>query len=91
MPPATIAVIAFPPAVTMVATDAAPRPTMIESPCVKICTLDARSGLCLGCGRTIDEIARWTAMSPAERSRVIGELPGRLAYGRRAETVSATG
>ena len=24
---------------------------MIESPCVKICTLDARSGLCLGCGR----------------------------------------
>jgi len=91
MPPATIAVIAFPPAVTMVATDAAPRPTMIESPCVKICTLDARSGLCLGCGRTIDEIARWTAMSPAERSRVIGELPGRLAYGRRAETASATG
>ena len=91
MPPATIAVIAFPPAVTMVATDAAPRPTMIESPCVKICTLDARSGLCLGCGRTIDEIARWTAMSPAERSRVIGELPGRLAAGLRAETASATG
>ena len=88
---ATIAVIAFPPAVTMVATDAAPRPTMIESPCVKICTLDARSGLCLGCGRTIDEIARWIAMSAAERRRVIGELPGRLACGRRAETPSATG
>ena len=88
---ATIATIAFPPAVTMVAANSAPGPTMIESPCVKICTLDARSGLCLGCGRTIDEIARWTAMSPAERSRVIGELPGRLAYGRRAETASATG
>jgi predicted Fe-S protein YdhL (DUF1289 family) len=88
---ATIAMIAFPPAVTMVAADAAPGPTMIESPCVKICTLDARSGLCLGCGRTIDEIARWTAMSAAERSRVIGELPGRLAAGLRAETASATG
>jgi len=42
---------------------------MIESPCIKICTLDARSGLCLGCGRTIDEIARWTAISAAERAR----------------------
>ena len=48
---------------------------MIETPCVKICTLDARSGLCLGCGRTTDEIARWTAMSDAERARVMGELP----------------
>ena len=52
---------------------------MIESPCVKICTLDARSGLCLGCGRTIDEIARWTAMSDEERTRVMAELPARLA------------
>lgn len=52
---------------------------MIESPCVKICTLDARSGLCLGCGRTIEEIARWSTMSTAERARVVGELPARLA------------
>ena len=52
---------------------------MIESPCIKICTLDARSGLCLGCGRTIDEIAQWTTMSAEERQRVMAELPGRLA------------
>jgi predicted Fe-S protein YdhL (DUF1289 family) len=52
---------------------------MIESPCVKICTLDARNGLCLGCGRTIDEIARWTAMSDFERRQVMDELRGRLA------------
>lgn len=51
---------------------------MIDSPCVKICTLDARSGLCLGCGRTVDEIARWSAMSPAELARVMGELPTRF-------------
>jgi len=88
---ATIATIAFPPAVTMVAAISAPGPSMIESPCVKICTLDARFGLCLGCGRTIDEIARWTAMDAAERSRVTGELPSRLATGQRAETASATG
>ncbi len=48
---------------------------MIESPCVKVCTLDAHSKQCLGCGRTIDEIARWTAMSAAERARVMLELP----------------
>ena len=64
---------------------------MIESPCVKICTLDARSGQCLGCGRTIDEIARWIAMDARERARVIGELPWSLAASRRAEPTSATG
>jgi len=52
---------------------------MIETPCVKICTLDARKGLCLGCGRTVDEIARWTIMSASERNQVMGELPVRLA------------
>jgi predicted Fe-S protein YdhL (DUF1289 family) len=61
---------------------------MIESPCIKICTLDARSGLCLGCGRTIDEIARWTAMSAAERARVMRELLARRAA---AKPVTATG
>ena len=50
---------------------------MIETPCVKICTLDARRGLCLGCGRTIDEIARWGSLSTAERSRIMDELPKR--------------
>ena len=64
---------------------------MIESPCVKICTLDARSGLCLGCGRTIDEIARWTGMSVAERARVTRELAARLAGATPAATVTATG
>jgi predicted Fe-S protein YdhL (DUF1289 family) len=62
---------------------------MIESPCVKICTLDARSADCLGCGRTIEEIARWTRMSAAERARVMTELPARLAA--RREAAGATG
>jgi len=47
---------------------------MIESPCVKTCTLDPLSGRCLGCGRTIDEIARWSAMDAGERSRIMAEL-----------------
>ncbi len=61
----------------------------IESPCTKVCTLDARSGLCLGCGRTIDEIARWAAMSPAERARILAELPARRASGGSAPVDAA--
>jgi len=75
----------------MVTADSDRETGMIETPCVKICTLDARSGVCLGCGRTIDEIAQWSAMSPEVRSLVIGELPGHLAAGPPADTANATG
>jgi predicted Fe-S protein YdhL (DUF1289 family) len=64
---------------------------MIESPCVNICTLDARSGICLGCGRTIDEITRWTAMTVAERAGVMRELPARLSSSKAANAQTATG
>jgi predicted Fe-S protein YdhL (DUF1289 family) len=37
--------------------------------------MDPRRGLCLGCGRTLDEIARWAQMSDADRERVMAELP----------------
>lgn len=36
-------------------------------------------GLCTGCLRTLDEIARWSAMSDAERRAVIAALPARRA------------
>ena len=51
----------------------------MQTPCVKICTVDARSGLCLGCGSTLDQIARWSGMSDAERSRIMAELAQRRA------------
>jgi predicted Fe-S protein YdhL (DUF1289 family) len=51
---------------------------VIESPCVKVCTLDSRDGICLGCGRTLDEIARWIRMNGDERARIMAELPARL-------------
>ncbi len=46
----------------------------IESPCNKICTLDSRGDYCIGCGRTIDEIARWYAMSDEERRQIMNRL-----------------
>ena len=51
----------------------------IASPCTKVCTIEERSGLCLGCGRTLDEIAHWTSLGESERSRIMTELPRRRA------------
>jgi predicted Fe-S protein YdhL (DUF1289 family) len=55
---------------------------VIESPCNRACTLDPASGLCLGCGRSLDEIMRWTQMTYAERARVIAELTRRPTWRR---------
>jgi uncharacterized protein len=49
----------------------------VKTPCIKVCQMEPRLGLCLGCRRTLDEIARWGAMSDGERERVIAELPRR--------------
>ena len=49
----------------------------MNSPCVKVCRMDPGLGLCLGCRRTLDEIARWAQMSDAERERILAELPAR--------------
>jgi predicted Fe-S protein YdhL (DUF1289 family) len=59
---------------------------MIESPCIKVCTMDAASGLCAGCGRTLDEIARWGSMTDEERRKVVAGLPQRLGHVRHAST-----
>jgi uncharacterized protein len=50
----------------------------IDTPCVKVCTLDPTSGLCLGCGRSLDEIALWSTWSDEERRRVMALLPTRM-------------
>lgn len=53
--------------------------TMIESPCILVCSVDEKTGYCFGCGRTRAEIAAWLTMTPAERCAVMEELPARLA------------
>ena len=55
------------------------RPSPIESPCNKVCVIDAASGLCIGCGRTLSEIGGWISMTADERRRVMDELPARRA------------
>ena len=53
-------------------------PTTIETPCVKVCVVDPETQLCIGCGRTRMEIARWIGLSPDERHKIVLELPERL-------------
>ena len=57
--------------------DHQPGKTPLETPCINICLLDSKTGLCVGCGRTIDEIARWSAMSESERRAVMAALQAR--------------
>ncbi|MBD3624406.1 MAG: DUF1289 domain-containing protein [Rhodobacteraceae bacterium] len=54
----------------------------IDSPCVNICMLHPDTGLCVGCARSGDEIARWRSMSPAERSVIMAALPYRTSVPR---------
>ncbi len=49
----------------------------IDSPCVKICVVHPEARLCIGCHRTLDEIAQWSKMSDENRTRVKAELQGR--------------
>jgi uncharacterized protein len=53
----------------------------VKSPCIKVCQMDPQRGLCIGCGRTLDEIARWGQMSDAEREHIMSELAARLPGG----------
>jgi predicted Fe-S protein YdhL (DUF1289 family) len=48
-----------------------------ESPCILVCTMDAKSGLCLGCHRTLDEIAGWSAASDEEKHAVLARVAER--------------
>ena len=52
-------------------------PAPIRTPCVQVCAIDGESGLCLGCYRTLAEIAGWTRLNDAEREALLSELPSR--------------
>ncbi len=42
----------------------------VPSPCVSVCRIDAGSGFCEGCLRTIDEIAAWRSLGDADKRSV---------------------
>ncbi|THF65086.1 DUF1289 domain-containing protein [Pseudothauera rhizosphaerae] len=51
----------------------------IPSPCINVCRMDGASGLCSGCQRTLDEIARWSRTDDVERLRILAAVAARRA------------
>lgn len=47
--------------------------SFVVSPCVSVCEVDERD-ICVGCLRTLDEIAAWGSMSHEERIHVMTRL-----------------
>lgn len=46
----------------------------VESPCVRECVIDAASGWCRGCYRTLGEISCWTTYTPAQQRALLLQL-----------------
>lgn len=42
----------------------------ISSPCVKNCCLD-KDDVCIGCGRSVDEIIRWGDADDSEKHHIL--------------------
>ena len=49
----------------------------VDSPCIKLCTIHPTERICIGCHRTIEEIAAWGTMPPDLRRAIMAELPAR--------------
>ncbi len=54
-------------------------PGSVPSPCIDVCRMDAASGLCAGCARSLDEIAGWSAMSADTKREVWRRIAERRA------------
>jgi predicted Fe-S protein YdhL (DUF1289 family) len=53
--------------------------TPVPSPCISLCEMDGKTGLCRGCLRTIDEIVAWGSASDAGKRAVWAEIRRREA------------
>jgi predicted Fe-S protein YdhL (DUF1289 family) len=51
----------------------------LQSPCVGVCVIDDSIGLCEGCLRTLDEIARWGSSGAQERREILAAVERRRA------------
>ncbi|MBK9522510.1 MAG: DUF1289 domain-containing protein [Rhodocyclaceae bacterium] len=51
----------------------------MSSPCIGICRIDDFSGMCEGCGRTMEEISGWPSASEAEQQQTLATVAERMA------------
>lgn len=47
-----------------------PAEVLVASPCVQVCKLDARD-ICIGCGRSLREIAAWSSATAEQKQRIV--------------------
>ena len=50
----------------------------VKSPCVNICNVDTKSGLCVGCRRTMLEIASWSSLNNLEKEKILLKIKNRI-------------
>jgi uncharacterized protein len=50
----------------------------VPSPCISVCTMNAQTGLCNGCYRTLDEIAAWSRMGDDGKREIWRRLVERV-------------
>jgi predicted Fe-S protein YdhL (DUF1289 family) len=43
----------------------------VKSPCIELCKFDGKTGLCIGCLRTLEETRGWKKMSDHRRHQII--------------------
>jgi predicted Fe-S protein YdhL (DUF1289 family) len=48
-----------------------------DSPCINVCRIDPRSGLCVGCRRSLREITDWPAYTAEQKATLLARLPDR--------------
>jgi hypothetical protein len=60
-----------------------------STPCIQVCVIDPGSRLCVGCGRTVNEIAAWGGLDESARLAIMARLPARLAAAQPAEAPPA--
>ncbi|PSC02646.1 DUF1289 domain-containing protein [Alsobacter soli] len=46
----------------------------ISSPCIKVCAVDPATNICVGCGRSSDQILGWAYLTEAERLEIMEEI-----------------
>lgn len=51
----------------------------VASPCIGVCRIDPATGWCVGCRRSLDEIAAWGALDDRARREVLRRVAERAA------------
>jgi predicted Fe-S protein YdhL (DUF1289 family) len=46
------------------------QPSRPASPCINLCRMDDHDQFCLGCRRTLDEIADWSILTDSEKELI---------------------